>query len=418
MLALVGAGTLGAKYKDHWKSGLAALGVIEALTRSLNVLDGLELEASGGMNHEGNGNKSTREERERRQQEIKHLLCFWMLFASISLLESIRTLPASTNNNASTLTSWGTLRDAVEKLRKGLWRNIPSLVPPTPAARARRPFPQPSSFPLPLALPSIPSLLPPKVVLVPTPLPTLPSMVRSISTRKSVKYALLKLLVLWIGLRKDGFGASAIWDWVLGPLFAVKRSRGTGGGNVTKVIQVQVVTKSTTPTTTLHKKSSSQSRFEQPRPNQQDLFSSSSLTPQGAITSYLTTPTSVSSISSSSSSDSSSSHQTISPHSQNPQTPSSSNHKAYSPFSPTSSTAFSSPASLLSMNSHSHARDRETHFPSPAGVAYRITSSTRPIFGRSESGEGKGYYVGEGEGNWEDDTGEGEETEGEADKSW
>lgn len=107
-------------------------------------------------------------------EEVKRLLCFWLFFASLSLSESL------VSSSPTPLRPPAFLRPFLRSL-------------PLPRPRTR--FPQPAPFPLPRR-----------------------------ASQTTRLHPLLKLLLLWTSIRPD-IGASAIWDYLLGPLFAVHAER-------------------------------------------------------------------------------------------------------------------------------------------------------------------------------------------------
>lgn len=115
---------------------------------------------------------------EEAAEQVKRLVSFWLFFASLSLSESLVASSPSTPLRPPPF-----LRPFLRSL-------------PLPRTRTR--FPQPAPFPLPRP------------------------------TRQTTRlHPLLKLLLLWTALRPD-IGASAVWDYLLGPLFAVQADRGKG----------------------------------------------------------------------------------------------------------------------------------------------------------------------------------------------
>ncbi|KAI5480328.1 hypothetical protein MNV49_001287 [Pseudohyphozyma bogoriensis] len=216
VLALAAAGAAANRWKAQWRVMLSFLGVAEAVGRSWRVLDALDHEPGPAREHDGD-----EEEMERAwKSEVKHLLCFWAVFAGLSLGESLRptTLPTRSIVTSSVRAaarlrqlSFRTYRSLYPYLTK--LRLPPSLLPPltTPP----RKHPQPLPFPMP-------------------PLIAIPSRYVSEPT-----YRVLKLLFLWLLLRRD-FGAKVVWDYIIGPVYSVRRQRRlTKGEGKTRVVLIR-----------------------------------------------------------------------------------------------------------------------------------------------------------------------------------
>lgn len=211
-LAVLSLGGAIARWRDQWRTMLGILGLSEAMLRSWRVLERMD----AGVADQVDGAAM-----EQQQHEVKHLLSFWIVYALIALGESLRA--SSTSSTAPTRPVSSRLSPLTRQLRVGLHRlagKYPSfgfLSPPR--APQRRPFPQPRPRP---------GDLPPAPLLAVTYLSS------------EVKYRVVKLLVLWTALRQDGWGASFVWDWVLGPLCAVSRQRAAvqGGGRKRRVVRV------------------------------------------------------------------------------------------------------------------------------------------------------------------------------------
>ncbi|ORY79721.1 hypothetical protein BCR35DRAFT_304540 [Leucosporidium creatinivorum] len=305
VLALLAVGGAAARWRAQWRTMLGVLGVGEAILRTLGMLDLLE------RNEEQEDEEQERDRRAKEKQEMKHLLCFWLAYGLISLGQSLR---------ATTPTSFVAPRPILQRLTPLLRRlratlkplatrypSLPFLVPPSrPAPRRPKSFPQPR----PLLAASLPR--------PPVPVAWLSS---------EVKYRLVKLFVLWTALRRDGWGASALWDWILGPIFSVKRSRKVENGLGKKKRRIKVVVEEE-----LQTEEGSQS----PR---QDVFAESECS-----SSTTTSPTD-------------------------------SRHHSYS-----ADHSFSSSAN----NSPYHHSTSSSAFPTP-NVPFRLTSSSHPIRGGSQA---------------------------------
>ena len=192
LVALAGALV---RLRHQWRSLVALAGVAEAALRSWNLVARIE---------EGRGKqkgKSKGRERE-RGEETRHLLAFWTVYAAMNLASDWqRRAPPSSFPLAF-------------RLPLPLQRLI-ALLPQlsTPA------LPRPTSFPQ------------------PAPLPSLSRARRALPRPSEPVQAVLKLLLLWTALRTDGTGASALFDWVLGPLRAVSQKR--GGGRTRRVVVIE-----------------------------------------------------------------------------------------------------------------------------------------------------------------------------------
>lgn len=262
LLSFAGFARLSTKYRAQWRALLGLLGVAEALGRTVGVLDALEQRRSAEQaDRKGKGRPT------RLKEEAKHVLSWWMLYALVVLAEglhpdrlpslaalSLPALPQVDWHSLATLPALSTLSDAsgnvLFALRKRLiplLRQFPSLalrfpsllLSPNsrPARSTRRPFPQPR----PLTGTTSSSLS-----------PSLPVALCG----SEVRWAVVKLLLLWTGLRRDGFGASVLWDWIVGPICAISGARGKPSRIVKVVLadrhaDAEVETTSTPPRLTL-----------------------------------------------------------------------------------------------------------------------------------------------------------------------
>lgn len=254
------------RWRTQWRAYLFLLGTGEAITATLNLVNSLvekdrlvderkELDGDGDGDNEDDTNL---------RHEAQHVLSFWILFASLSLLESLRTSshPARSTGarrrgiSTRLFDSFRTIRSTYVRFLR-LWiiplyyrsryaylsmiRNHPrldvstrfprfpsfafatryahvlaprSLYDPSRTVRLPSTFPQPSpalfdahrSDTLPL----------PHAYFAPSRRSRLDAAGRFSA---ELRWELVKLLVLWTGSRRDGFGAkSVVWDWILGPL--------------------------------------------------------------------------------------------------------------------------------------------------------------------------------------------------------
>ncbi|KAK4053161.1 hypothetical protein OIV83_001896 [Microbotryomycetes sp. JL201] len=194
--------------KLQWRAMLAVLGVGEAAAASLHLLadldDRRDNHASARLSEQEHGKDMD----DQLVQDTRHLACFWLVYASLAVLESVRSTATEPGNGVQRSVITSRLKPAMRYLRvmvrklANKYTRLEFLAPSR--SRVRRPFPQPR----PLAA---------------TPAVAYPAVARWLSSE--LKYRLLKLLFLWAMLRRDGFGASAIWDWLIGPFFAVHRRR-------------------------------------------------------------------------------------------------------------------------------------------------------------------------------------------------
>ncbi|KAM0752838.1 hypothetical protein T439DRAFT_323452 [Meredithblackwellia eburnea MCA 4105] len=189
--------------RRQWRFFLTCLGVGEAITRTVSVLDALE------------ETDSREQEDETRKKwfrdEVKHLASFWLVFALLELLESVQRMPPTQPRRWRPPLAFRRLMHRLSATYKRL--NLPkvqlwsTLAAPKPTA-----FPQPTPF-----------VTSTSGVLRRTPLPfTL------FPSSSEVIYRLFKTFVLLNSLRKQGFGASSIWEWLIRPFVVVSRSRNVG----------------------------------------------------------------------------------------------------------------------------------------------------------------------------------------------
>lgn len=248
LLAVAGLARLGSKYRAQWRALLGLLGVAEGVGRTVGLLDALERgtgEEQVASHRKGKGKAKAEIP---LKEEAKHVLSWWMLYAAIILAERFHPhqLPALSfpslplldwrrYNNTSAATAITNLSiDLITAIRRrllpllarfpALALRFPQLLfPANPPHRTgpRRAYPQPRPF---AAHAGAGGQLPP-------PLPVS-------FCGGEVRWEVVKLVVLWGGLRRDGFGASAIWDWLVGPVCAVAgaKAKGRRAGKVVKVV--------------------------------------------------------------------------------------------------------------------------------------------------------------------------------------
>lgn len=274
LVALLGLVSAVVRWRSQWRGMLWALGVGEALGRTVRLL---ERERRAGTGAEG----------EEDEEETEHVLSFWLLFAALSLLDNLRTTPstAAPSPRSSIFTLPTRVRDTLRSFRqtylhflrlyilptalrtrfaaRELVQRYPSLdpaphlarlpslprffpspfitAPPTASAPSRRvsTFPQPRSRPwdpLPTSLPlswsyfAYPSSF--------SPSPSVPAYSARAMAAAEARWEIVKLLILWTGLRRDAFGAkSVVWDWIVGPVVGALPGRSEGKETVWKVVK-------------------------------------------------------------------------------------------------------------------------------------------------------------------------------------
>lgn len=212
------------RFRHQWRVALALAGVGEAVARGVACLWDLEVGTLDG------DSEMQRLRRARLARELKHLLSFWVLFATVNLVESIAlpallVLPAPRKFNATPpgrLLSLRTLNKVKTRLLQ-LLNSLPpalqlSIFAPIPRAqlRAIRPFPAP----LPLS-PISPLSRALELAARNSRQRFFPDQI----FRSEASWRVFKMLLLWAGLRRDGWGASMLWDWGFGPIFLVMRKR-------------------------------------------------------------------------------------------------------------------------------------------------------------------------------------------------
>ena len=163
-------------------------------------------------------------------QELKHLLSFSLLLSLFSLAESI-TIHPTTSNKKQQQQRVSFFHSIIPTLLSLLSRTPPSITTPTRPA-----FPQPR-----------PLKLPPISPLSHSPTPLFPVSLPAYYFSTDLRYRLFKLIVLWIGARKDGTGASAIWEWIIEPFYILFSQRedkkyGKGKRRVVRMVVDEVDT--------------------------------------------------------------------------------------------------------------------------------------------------------------------------------
>ncbi|GAA5900652.1 uncharacterized protein JCM6883_002912 [Sporobolomyces salmoneus] len=240
-----------ARWRRQWRAFMLLLGVGEAVGRTLKLIERAETKEDGAEEEEEKGTSFSR--------EVQHLLSFWTLYFSLSLLESFRTSPPISPLGGVRPRIATRIANSLKSLRYTyirflrLWiiplfyrsryaylsiiQNNPRLdfsqrfptFPSVPFASRfanllvpTNYFPRPSSsFPQPLPASSDRS----RFENLPLPHSYFASSSSSTTTTAKtrftaeVRWELVKLLILWTGLRRDSFGAkSVLFDWILGPV--------------------------------------------------------------------------------------------------------------------------------------------------------------------------------------------------------
>ncbi|GAA6025891.1 hypothetical protein JCM11491_001726 [Sporobolomyces phaffii] len=256
-LALVGALT---RWRRQWRTFATLVGVGEAVGRTLALVDRAECAATSPkpereLDDSASGNETS------WLSEAQHVLSFWTLFFSLSLFETLRTSPSKSSLAPKTrLTT--RLGNSLRSLRYTYLRFLRLWIVPLVyrsryaylsfiqshphldlSARAPR-FPSipfaaqfahlltPSSY-ISRAPSSFPQPLPASSGLAAySTLPLAHSYFSSRNTSKltaEVRWNVVKVLLLWTGMRKDAFGAkSVLFDWFLGPIVRNWRNSGDG----------------------------------------------------------------------------------------------------------------------------------------------------------------------------------------------
>ncbi|GAA6025367.1 hypothetical protein JCM10207_001365 [Rhodosporidiobolus poonsookiae] len=261
-LALAALAGVIVRWRQQWRAIAWVLGAGEALARTVGVLR--RLPARGAKRDPGKESAQDDEDSQDDDEEVQHVLAWWTLFALLSLVDSLRATSSPTSSSSTSIFALPSrLRASLRALRHTYLRFIrlyilPPLLrlrysarqlalryprldisphlpssPPFPSLFARRAVPPPrGSFPQPRLhaspLSSAPLPLPWSYFLSRSTLSasTSPAALTSVSSSAEKKWELVKLLLLWVGLRRDAWGAkSVLWDWVLEPFLG-----GAGGG--------------------------------------------------------------------------------------------------------------------------------------------------------------------------------------------
>ncbi|BGP38199.1 hypothetical protein JCM10449v2_002128 [Rhodotorula kratochvilovae] len=283
LVALVGAL---ARWRSQWRAVLWALGLGEALGRTVRLLQRADSAAAGGANAKGKARaRSDDADEQDVVEETQHVLSFWLLVAALSLFDTLRSTPSGAAAIPSSRLAFLALpervRTALRSVRhtylhfirlyilptvlRARWagrafieRNpsfnpaphlaklpaLPSFPYTLPSFASSRPtrvgsFPQPRSRPwdpLPMSLPlswsyfAYPSSF--------SPSPALPAYSARACAAAEARWEALKLVLLWAGLRRDAWGAkSLVWDWVVGPLLSALPRPGAEEGTVLRVVR-------------------------------------------------------------------------------------------------------------------------------------------------------------------------------------
>ncbi|KAM0792577.1 hypothetical protein ACM66B_005239 [Microbotryomycetes sp. NB124-2] len=196
------------RYRLQWRAMLALLGVGEAVLTSLNLLADLDSRDELAL-ASVKDDKEADDSDHRLASDVRHLACFWIVYGSLAVLESVRSIATGqTGNGVQRSSVTARLRPLARRMRvmvRKLVNKYPKfefLAPARPSVK--RPFPQPRPINVAAAVPT-------------------PAVAKWLSSE--VKYRIFKLLLLWTMLRRDGLGASGIWDWIVGPFYAVHRRR-------------------------------------------------------------------------------------------------------------------------------------------------------------------------------------------------
>ncbi|BGP14122.1 hypothetical protein JCM10213v2_002062 [Rhodosporidiobolus nylandii] len=256
------------RWRRQWRAVLWALGVGEALQRTVRVLrraEGKEAKQKGSE-----AGAADEQDAQAQQEETQHVLSFWLFFAVLSLFDSLRASSPTSAPPSSLFALPTRARTALRTLRHTYLRflrlyilppllraryaakqlaqryprldlsphaaKFPSLTLPAllqrraaPSSALPRPsFPQPRAFAgssLPADLPLSWSYFAPSAAISPAVSPAAREAARQSAEKR---WELVKLLLLWAGLRRDGWGAkSVVWDRLLAPLLG--SAEGTGG---------------------------------------------------------------------------------------------------------------------------------------------------------------------------------------------
>ncbi|GAA6037049.1 hypothetical protein JCM8097_005525 [Rhodosporidiobolus ruineniae] len=257
-LTAVAAGVT--RWRAQWRAMLWALGVGEALARTVRVM---RRRGKGAVGEKG-GDNGDEDAQRQADAEAEHVLAWWLLFAAFSLLDTLRTSPTSASPSSffslpsrlrtllhalrhtylrflrlyvlpHLLRARYTGRQLIERYPRlnpsPLTAKLPSLALPallqrcaSPLLPSRPVFPQPRLHALSDPSPSLPlswSYFASRTAFS----PSSPVALASATSSAEKRWEVVKLLLLWTGLRRDAFGArSVLWEWVLEPLFGGSES--------------------------------------------------------------------------------------------------------------------------------------------------------------------------------------------------
>lgn len=276
------------------------LNLLEGIKLTLDFLNSLE---NGSNNNDSPQNIVEKEQEEtiERNETIKHLLSFWLLFSIITLSVSYNKLPSSSSpspTSTSTLSNQWNLPSIINSLHTTITNLLPTEVsnfisPSTTSTSTLSPisslpisFPEPSIFPPPSSLPASRNSKSSNQKL------QIQSLPFSFNISPTTRYKILKLLILWIGIRKDQFGSLSLWNYILSPIYDLfvkgreislggEAGRGEGGKKV-----VEIVVRDTPSTTTPHvKPTTTTNSIPSPAPIPSSNHSSSSSSSSGSSSS-------------------------------------------------------------------------------------------------------------------------------------
>ncbi|GAA5821829.1 hypothetical protein JCM10212_003143 [Sporobolomyces blumeae] len=244
-----------ARWRRQWRAVTLFLGVGEAVVRTLKLVQAEEknrpIASTSAIPPATNRQHDGRPDQAADATETQHLLSFWTLFVAVSALESLR--PSPLTSSLAARSPWTTrMRNSLRLVRQSYLRFLRMWIVPF-FYRSRyhylslvRTYPRFDVSQRIPAFPSVPfarqfahlltpSYRPPKPSVFPQPLPVSADVATALSTfplphtyfasatttrlTAELRWEVVKLLVLWTGLRKDAFGAkSVLFDWILGPV--------------------------------------------------------------------------------------------------------------------------------------------------------------------------------------------------------
>ncbi|GAA5953928.1 hypothetical protein JCM3765_000696 [Sporobolomyces pararoseus] len=263
VVGLIGLAFLGglARWRRQWRAFMMLLGVGEAVGRTLTLIDQFNLRKKDDVQEEEEETLSeTQADQTTLYEELQHLLSFWTLFFSLSLLESLRASPSPSSLVQKSpiktrfFNSLKSLRYTYLRFLR-LWIvpifyrsryaylalmkrhprfDLSTRFPPFPSVPFARQFAHlltpHTYFPRPSSSSSFPQPLPASSELstflqhLPLPHTYFSSSPTTSRLKAEFRWEVIKLLILWTGLRKDSFGAkSVLFDWILGPIVQSRR---------------------------------------------------------------------------------------------------------------------------------------------------------------------------------------------------